>query len=36
LIHVNQQLDSEQAAAGQNTVLGELLQKLRERSAMLF
>jgi hypothetical protein len=36
LIHVNQQFHSEQAAAGQNTVPGELLQKSRERSAMLF
>ena len=36
LFDLNQQFHRELAAAGQNTVLGELLQKLRERTAMLF
>lgn len=36
LFDLNQQFHRELAAAGQNTVLGDLLQKLRERSAMLF
>lgn len=36
LFDLNQQFHSELAAAGQNTVLGDLLQKLRERTAMLF
>ena len=36
LFDLNQQFHSELAAAGQNTVLGELLQKLRERTSMLF
>jgi DNA-binding GntR family transcriptional regulator len=36
LFDLNQQFHRELAAAGQNTVLGDLLQKLRERTAMLF
>jgi DNA-binding GntR family transcriptional regulator len=36
LFDLNQLFHRELAAAGQNTVLGELLQKLRERTAMLF
>ena len=36
LFDLNQRFHSELAAAGQNTVLGDLLQKLRERTAMLF
>jgi DNA-binding GntR family transcriptional regulator len=36
LFDLNQQFHRELAAAGQNTVLGELLQKLRDRTAMLF
>ncbi len=36
LFDLNQRFHSELAAAGQNTVLGELLQRLRERTAMLF
>jgi DNA-binding GntR family transcriptional regulator len=36
LFDLNQHFHRELAAAGQNTVLGELLQKLRERTAMLF
>jgi DNA-binding GntR family transcriptional regulator len=33
---LNQQFHRELAAAGQNTVLGDLLKRLRERTAMLF
>ena len=36
LFDLNQLFHRELAAAGQNTVLGDLLQKLRERTAMLF
>jgi DNA-binding GntR family transcriptional regulator len=36
LSDLNQRFHSELAAAGQNTVLGDLLQRLRERTAMLF
>jgi DNA-binding GntR family transcriptional regulator len=36
LFDLNQHFHRELAAAGQNTVLGELLQKLRERTSMLF
>jgi DNA-binding GntR family transcriptional regulator len=36
LFDLNQRFHSELAAAGQNTVLGDLLQRLRERTAMLF
>jgi hypothetical protein len=36
LFDLNQLFHRELAAAGQNTVLGELMQKLRERTAMLF
>jgi DNA-binding GntR family transcriptional regulator len=36
LFDLNQRFHSELAAAGQNTVLGELLLRLRERTAMLF
>jgi DNA-binding GntR family transcriptional regulator len=36
LADLNQKFHRELAAAGQNTVLGELLKKLRERTAMLF
>jgi DNA-binding GntR family transcriptional regulator len=36
LFDLNQLFHRELAAAGQNRVLGELLQKLRERTAMLF
>jgi DNA-binding GntR family transcriptional regulator len=36
LFDLNQRFHSELTAAGQNTVLGDLLQKLRERTAMLF
>src|SRR6195256_6545326 len=36
LFNLNQLFHRELAAAGQNTVLGDLLQKLRERTAMLF
>ena len=36
LTDLNQQFHQELAAAGQNTVLGEVLKKLRERTAMLF
>jgi len=36
LFELNQQFHSELAAAGQNRVLGELLQRLRDRTAMLF
>ncbi|SDT46480.1 GntR family transcriptional regulator [Bradyrhizobium canariense] len=36
LFDLNQKFHSELAAAGQNTVLGDLLQKFRERTAMLF
>jgi DNA-binding GntR family transcriptional regulator len=36
LVDLNQQFHSELAAAGQNTVLGDLLLRLRERTAMLF
>ena len=36
LFDLNQQFHQELAAAGQNTVLGELLLRLRERTAMLF
>ena len=36
LFQLNQQFHDALAAAGQNTVLGELLQKLRDRTAMLF
>lgn len=36
LSDLNQQFHQELAAAGQNRVLGELLKKLRERTAMLF
>ena len=36
LFDLNQEFHRELAAAGQNTVLGDLLQKLRERTAMLF
>jgi DNA-binding GntR family transcriptional regulator len=36
LFDLNQRFHGELAAAGQNTVLGDLLQKLRERTAMLF
>ena len=36
LSELNQQFHRELAAAGQNTVLGDMLQRLRERTAMLF
>ena len=36
LFQLNQQFHDELAAAGQNQVLGELLQKLRDRTARLF
>jgi DNA-binding GntR family transcriptional regulator len=36
LFQLNQQFHEALAAAGQNRVLGELLQKLRDRTAMLF
>jgi DNA-binding GntR family transcriptional regulator len=36
LYQLNQEFHSELAAAGQNRVLGELLQRLRDRTAMLF
>src|ERR1700730_3035772 len=36
LFDLNQLFHRELAAAGQNTVLGDLLQKLRERTSMLF
>jgi DNA-binding GntR family transcriptional regulator len=36
LFDLNQRFHSELAAAGQNTVLGDLLQRLRERTAVLF
>jgi DNA-binding GntR family transcriptional regulator len=36
LFELNQQFHNALAAAGQNRVLGELLQKLRDRTAMLF
>jgi DNA-binding GntR family transcriptional regulator len=36
LFDLNQRFHSELAAAGQNTVLGDLLQRLRDRTAMLF
>ena len=36
LFDLNQHFHGELAAAGQNTVLGDLLQRLRERTAMLF
>lgn len=36
LFDLNQEFHRELAAAGQNTVLGDLLQKLRARTAMLF
>ena len=36
LVELNQEFHKELAAAGQNRVLGELLQRLRERTAMLF
>jgi DNA-binding GntR family transcriptional regulator len=36
LFQLNQEFHNELAAAGQNRVLGELLQKLRDRTAMLF
>jgi DNA-binding GntR family transcriptional regulator len=36
LFDLNQQFHSELAAAGQNAVLGDLLLRLRERTAMLF
>jgi DNA-binding GntR family transcriptional regulator len=36
LFQLNQQFHDALAAAGQNRVLGELLQKLRDRTAMLF
>jgi DNA-binding GntR family transcriptional regulator len=36
LFRLNQEFHSELAAAGQNRVLGELLQRLRDRTAMLF
>lgn len=36
LFELNQQFHDALAAAGQNRVLGELLQKLRDRTAMLF
>src|SRR5260370_36769077 len=36
LFDLNQRFHSELAAAGQNTGLGDLLQRLRERTAMLF
>jgi DNA-binding GntR family transcriptional regulator len=36
LFDLNQQFHGELAAAGQNTVLGDLLQRLRERTGMLF
>jgi DNA-binding GntR family transcriptional regulator len=36
LFEFNQEFHNELAAAGQNGVLGELLQKLRDRTAMLF
>lgn len=36
LFELNQQFHGELAAAGQNRVLGELLQRLRDRTAMLF
>ena len=36
LFDLNQQFHRELAAAGQNTVLGDIMQKLRERTAMLF
>src|ERR1700692_912183 len=36
LFDLNQRFHSELAAAGQNTVLGDLLLRLRERTAMLF
>lgn len=36
LFDLNQQFHHELAVAGQNTVLGDLLQRLRERTAMLF
>ena len=36
LYRLNQEFHSELAAAGQNRVLGDLLQRLRDRTAMLF
>jgi hypothetical protein len=36
LFDLNQRFHSELSAAGQNTVLGDLLQRMRERTAMLF
>ena len=36
LTELNQQFHQELSAAGQNTVLGEVLRKLRERTAVLF
>lgn len=36
LFRLNQEFHNELAAAGQNRVLGELLQRLRDRTAMLF
>lgn len=36
LFDLNQQFHRELAAAGQNTVLGDIMQRLRERTAMLF
>jgi DNA-binding GntR family transcriptional regulator len=36
LSDLNQRFHGELAAAGQNTVLGDILQRLRERTAMLF
>jgi len=36
LFQLNQEFHSELAAAGQNHVLGEVLQRLRDRTAMLF
>jgi DNA-binding GntR family transcriptional regulator len=36
LFQLNQEFHNELAAAGQNRVLGELLQKLRDRTAILF
>jgi DNA-binding GntR family transcriptional regulator len=36
LLELNQEFHRELYAAGRNTVLGELVQKLRERTAMLF
>ena len=36
LFRLNQEFHSELAAAGQNRVLGDLLQRLRDRTAMLF